>query len=69
MFTDSEIMLAQRHRADLRAYAGSAQAIIDSKHEELGMALARIRQLEGELAIERAKRQSLELKLDRARRG
>jgi hypothetical protein len=69
MFTDTEIMLSQRHRADLRAYAGSAQQIIDSKNEELGMALARIRQLEGELAIEKAKRQSLELRLDRARRG
>lgn len=69
MFTDVEIMLSQRHRADLRAYTGSAQQIIDSKHAELGMALARIRQLEGELAIEKSKRQSLELKLDRARRG
>jgi hypothetical protein len=68
MFTDTEIMMAQRHRADLRAYAGSAQAIIDSKHAELSAALVRIRQLEGELALEKAKRQSLELKLDRARR-
>lgn len=69
MFTDTEIMMSQRHRADLRAFAGSAQQIIDSKDAELGMALARIRQLEGELAIEKSRRQSLELKLDRARRG
>ena len=69
MFSDTEILMAQRHRSDLRAYAGAAQDIVDRKDAELGMALARIRQLEGELAIERAKRQSLELKLDRARRG
>lgn len=69
MFTDGEIALAARHRADLRAYAGAAQGIVDRKHAELELALARIRRLEGELAIEKAKRQSLELKLDRARRG
>lgn len=68
MFTDTEIMLAQRHRADLRAYAGAAQDIVDRKDAQLDAALARIRRLEGELAIEKARRQSLELKLDRARR-
>jgi hypothetical protein len=69
MFTDGEIMLSQRHRADLRAYAGSAQAILDRKDGELVAALTEIQRLEGELAIEKAKRQSLELKLDRARRA
>lgn len=69
MFTDGEIMMAHRHRRDLQSYAQQAQDIVDRKQAQLDAALATIRRLEGELAIEKAKRQSLELKLDRARRG
>jgi len=68
MFSDVEIGLAARHRADLRAYAREAQTIVDQKNSELGLAYAEIKRLQGELGIEKAKRQSLALKLDRARR-
>ncbi len=68
MFTDGEIMLAHRHRADLKAYAQGAQTILDAKDRQLALALAKIRKLEGELSLEKAKRQSLQLALDRARR-
>lgn len=69
MFTDTEVIMTQRYRADLRGYAKSAQIIIDHKDAELMAALQRIQALEHELAIEKARRQSVEIRLDRMRRG
>lgn len=52
MFTDVEIGLAMKHRADLRAVTGHAQSIIDGQHAEV-VALQR------QLAAERGKNAAL----------
>jgi hypothetical protein len=58
MFTDSEIGLAMRHRADVRAVTGHAQGIIDAKHSEvvaLQYALAAARRQNADLILERGR--------------
>jgi len=58
MFTDTEIALSMRNRADLRAVTGHAQGIIDSQHAEvvvLQRQLAAVRRQNGDLILERGR--------------
>lgn len=58
MFTDTEIGLMLKHRRDLAAYAGEAQAIVDSRDNEIARLrrqLAAAQRRTGDLVLSRGR--------------
>lgn len=65
MFTDVEVMMANRYHREMGIVVRQAQSIIDHKAAGIDAAHNEIRHLRRLLADETAKRQAAEFKVDR----